>query len=349
MTSAWWVYDHQVSKTAPTGEYLTVGSFMVRGAKNFLPPNPLVMGFGLLFRFDESCLAAHLNERRVRGETEDDDKVNVVDAKNSRTEGVASRSKVSEEDGETEEGGGGSETLDSDADDDVGEDEQPSRGVVDSSIPLDMSDGDHSGAEAEGTDKDRLREGDGEDGGSTKKVSALDDLLDRALELRAAPKPQSHVLKYGLDSGGELSHEREAVVADPIPKAVQRERPYLSKAERRRLKKGGKPGGEDDSPLKEADEQTGHTVAVQELSDVDDKGVEDVKDEDESVSGGKDQRGADGSVRLIRGKKGKMKKMKEKYYDQDAEDRELRMSLLAVSDELVCWNRRSTSVVGMSA
>ncbi|KAJ4871179.1 zinc knuckle (CCHC-type) family protein [Raphanus sativus] len=30
VTSAWWVYPHQVSKTAPTGEYLTVGSFMIR-------------------------------------------------------------------------------------------------------------------------------------------------------------------------------------------------------------------------------------------------------------------------------------------------------------------------------
>ena len=36
--SAWWVESHQVSKTATTGEYLTVGSFMVRGKKNFLPP-----------------------------------------------------------------------------------------------------------------------------------------------------------------------------------------------------------------------------------------------------------------------------------------------------------------------
>ncbi|KAK1294026.1 hypothetical protein QJS10_CPA16g01710 [Acorus calamus] len=66
VTSAWWVYPHQVSKTAPTGEYLTVGSFMIRGKKNFLPPHPLVMGFGILFRLDESSLASHINERRVR-------------------------------------------------------------------------------------------------------------------------------------------------------------------------------------------------------------------------------------------------------------------------------------------
>lgn len=71
----------QVSKTAPTGEYLTTGSFMVRGMghlkwkfqhfiihwrkiwvdvwhlnyfspgkKNFLPPSYLIMGFGFLFK-----------------------------------------------------------------------------------------------------------------------------------------------------------------------------------------------------------------------------------------------------------------------------------------------------------
>ena len=31
VTSAWWVNHDQVSKTAPSGEYLTTGSFMVRG------------------------------------------------------------------------------------------------------------------------------------------------------------------------------------------------------------------------------------------------------------------------------------------------------------------------------
>lgn len=112
-----------MSKIVLIGEYFIVGSFMVRGVKNFLLLNLLVMGFGLLFWFDESCFVVYLNERRVRGEIEDDDKVNVVDVKNSRMEGVVSRSKVLEEDGEIEEGGGGLEILDSDVDDDVGEDE----------------------------------------------------------------------------------------------------------------------------------------------------------------------------------------------------------------------------------
>ncbi|GIL69667.1 hypothetical protein Vretifemale_580 [Volvox reticuliferus] len=67
VTSAWWVHHHQVSKTAPTGEYLTTGSFMIRGKKNFLPPQPLVMGFAFLFKLDDSSIPAHLGERTVRG------------------------------------------------------------------------------------------------------------------------------------------------------------------------------------------------------------------------------------------------------------------------------------------
>src|SRR5207237_51863 len=47
---AWWVNADQVSKSAPAGEYLPVGSFMVRGKRNALPPALLTLGFGLMFR-----------------------------------------------------------------------------------------------------------------------------------------------------------------------------------------------------------------------------------------------------------------------------------------------------------
>ncbi|EGG13343.1 DUF814 family protein [Cavenderia fasciculata] len=63
VTSAYWVYSHQVSKTAPSGEFLTTGSFMIRGKKNYLPHSQLVMGFGFMFKIDDSCIANHLGER----------------------------------------------------------------------------------------------------------------------------------------------------------------------------------------------------------------------------------------------------------------------------------------------
>uniref|UniRef100_A0A8C3J6C7 Ribosome quality control complex subunit NEMF n=1 Tax=Calidris pygmaea TaxID=425635 RepID=A0A8C3J6C7_9CHAR len=71
VTSAWWVSHNQVSKTAPTGEYLTTGSFMIRGKKNFLPPSYLMMGFSFLFKVDESCVWRHREERKIKVQDED--------------------------------------------------------------------------------------------------------------------------------------------------------------------------------------------------------------------------------------------------------------------------------------
>jgi len=54
VTSAWWVNAEQVSKTAPSGEYLSTGSFMIRGKKNYLPPCRLELSFGFIFKLDET-------------------------------------------------------------------------------------------------------------------------------------------------------------------------------------------------------------------------------------------------------------------------------------------------------
>lgn len=66
VTSAWWVHHHQVSKTAPTGQYLTPGAFMIRGKKNYLPPSYLIMGFGFLYKLDDESIERHRVERKVR-------------------------------------------------------------------------------------------------------------------------------------------------------------------------------------------------------------------------------------------------------------------------------------------
>lgn len=61
--AAWWVNSDQVSKTAPTGEYLTVGGFMIRGKKNLLPPAQLLLGFGVMFQISEESKAKHVKHR----------------------------------------------------------------------------------------------------------------------------------------------------------------------------------------------------------------------------------------------------------------------------------------------
>lgn len=65
--AAWWVNADQVSKTAPTGEYLTTGSFIIKGKKNFLPPAQLLLGLGVMFRVSEESKAKHL-KHRIRDE-----------------------------------------------------------------------------------------------------------------------------------------------------------------------------------------------------------------------------------------------------------------------------------------
>ena len=55
VTSAWWVTRSQVSKTAPSGEYLPTGSFMIRGKKNYLSPVRLECSFIYRYILRESC------------------------------------------------------------------------------------------------------------------------------------------------------------------------------------------------------------------------------------------------------------------------------------------------------
>lgn len=65
-TTSWWVYPKQVSKTAPAGEYLSVGAFIIRGKKNFLPLSNLVLGFGFLFRLEEESIERRKLSRIAR-------------------------------------------------------------------------------------------------------------------------------------------------------------------------------------------------------------------------------------------------------------------------------------------
>ncbi|SMR56445.1 unnamed protein product [Zymoseptoria tritici ST99CH_3D1] len=66
--SAWWVNADQVSKTAPTGEYLTNGGFVIRGKKNHLPPAQLLLGFGVMFQISEESKANHIKHRLQRAD-----------------------------------------------------------------------------------------------------------------------------------------------------------------------------------------------------------------------------------------------------------------------------------------
>ncbi|NXK65544.1 NEMF factor, partial [Sylvietta virens] len=149
VTSAWWVSHSQVSKTAPTGEYLTTGSFMIRGKKNFLPPSYLMMGFSFLFKVDESCVWRHREERKVKVQDEDletvsssaselvAEEVELLDGGDSSSEEEKAEGEEAPEDveatagstceegvAELEQGGGNTPAPEADSEEDDGESEE---------------------------------------------------------------------------------------------------------------------------------------------------------------------------------------------------------------------------------
>lgn len=306
VTSAWWVYPHQVSKTAPTGEYLTVGSFMIRGKKNFLPPHPLVMGFGILFRLDESSLGLHLNERKVRGEEEG--LHDVVESESDKERG----------------GSGSDEDVTSEVTDNIKEPvclvtdhPQPktdsmvesnsassgSPHLVHTDGPFEDPVGEKNSALKDvddGNDADIAKEN------TTSNSSQLEILIDRALGLGSAKTSGKN---YGLDAPQVTlteDHDYEE------KNATMRDKPYISKAERRKVKKGQKSGADIATGVTEReDSNENNALGIQP-----NRNVENLRPD-----GGK----------ITRGQKGKLKKIKEKYAEQDEEERKIRMALLASS------------------
>lgn len=290
VTSAWWVYPHQVSKSAPTGEYLTVGSFMIRGKKNFLPPHPLIMGFGLLFRVDESSLGLHLNERRVRGE---DEALNVPENGNME---------ISDSDSDSE---ATKQTIEKDNCSVLASTENNSALLGGSLVHGSAQDDyisypkakDLVGTETESNLASKVHDSEGKN--STSASVELEDLIDKALELGSGA-----VSGRKFEQTSKLTKSEECKTQE---KVSVKDKPHVSKAERKKLKKGQKAG--DGQLIDEQGEVDGHSSTIQ--SDT----------KTSSMGGGK----------VARGKRGKLKKMKETYADQDEEERSIRMALLAVS------------------
>jgi len=46
--------------------YISTGSFIIRGKRNFITPQKLELGFTVMFCLGEESLAAHMGERKPR-------------------------------------------------------------------------------------------------------------------------------------------------------------------------------------------------------------------------------------------------------------------------------------------
>ncbi|NXD11736.1 NEMF factor, partial [Nothocercus nigrocapillus] len=289
VTSAWWVFHHQVSKTAPTGEYLTTGSFMIRGKKNFLPPSYLMMGFSFLFKVDESCVWRHREERKIKVQEED------LEAASSGASELVS------EELELLEGGDSSSEEERAACPEAPEDvEATSQSNHDEGTAgLEQDTGNVAPAPERGSEEDNAESEDEVEDPEPKSEVKEEEINypDTTIDL-------SH-LQSQRQVKGQLRFSAAWALLSSDSKAQGRR--HLSAKERREMKK--KKQQNDPENLEPPEEKQKET-------------------EMQLPPAPNTNKGLPAPQPIKRGQKSKMKKMKEKYKDQDEEDRELIMKLL---------------------
>ncbi|CAG8452887.1 15118_t:CDS:10 [Racocetra fulgida] len=260
VTSAYWVHADQVSKTAPSGEYLTTGSFMIRGKKNFLPPVQLVYGLGLFFKVDEQSIANHLHERRPLKAEESSEIEKSVNQNNNIKELCL---------------------------DDNSTDSEP-EGVAETDVQT---------TKIESIEEAKLNESEDESYYNEEETQeqALNQQLDLSEKLQSSMKLDIPAWdKYNLDEYGEDKDAEEDINQGSSDKSQKQDAI----------------GDKDFKPLVPSASDSPGDLVSQKGSNVSGKGKQTK------------------SVQTPRGKKGKLKKLKDKYADQDEDERSLRMELL---------------------
>ena len=75
-----------MSKTPPTGLYISTGSFIIRGKRNFITPPKLELGFTLMFSLSPECVANHVGERRPRNQIQNEDEDETIKSGDAKKE-----------------------------------------------------------------------------------------------------------------------------------------------------------------------------------------------------------------------------------------------------------------------
>ncbi|CAG5114692.1 unnamed protein product, partial [Candidula unifasciata] len=324
VTSAWWVYHDQVSKTAPSGEYLTTGSFMIRGRKNFLPPSYLIYGFGFMFKLEDGSVERHKGERRVK--VTDDDAMSVTDS--------AAASIQESDDIDIDISDGSSSEAE----------EESATASNDPSHHTDVGNGENNEETSQINDENISEEGDAEVKSepavdkvptSEAKVSSADTEKEKG-DVQSFEFPDTSInLLHVKGDKYELHREWSTAstnsdkpdtffLGDGMPvtlgEKISSKSGKLSAKQRRDMKKQKKGPTNDKSQSEDEDKVSqdpdGATIDAEVESDSRDK----FKPDNSSCS----QAG-----QPKRGQRAKIKKIKEKYADQDEEERRLKMEILA--------------------
>ncbi|KAI7317949.1 hypothetical protein KC315_g10247 [Hortaea werneckii] len=259
--SAWWVNSDQVSKTAPTGEYLTTGGFMIKGKKHFLPPAQLLLGFAVLFRISEESKARHVKHR-----VQDEDGQKTAPAGATPHGGQGESDDDDDDFPDAQQNGNAAEEDDDDEDDEF-PDAQANMSVASAEEDEDHTRPESSNPLQGNKEEAKLKEQDDEQEGDSSSEGEEDAAMHEG------------------DETASVAHDTADVSSQP---AAEQTTDALQSVSR-------------DSSARERKE---HRKAVAQAA--------------QKKKGGP----------KVRGKKGKAKKIAQKYADQDEEDREMAMQLL---------------------
>lgn len=341
VTSAWWVHHNQVSKTAPSGEYLTTGSFMIRGKKNYLPPSHLVMGFSVMFKLDESSIVNHINDRKVR--KLEDDAISMISEVELNNEDENEVELIEDEDDNEQVDGAISPTNADHAEqekikeDEIDPPESPE--VDDDQITSDSDIKNDSPPETplkQDTDKDLIQENSqqstsgGEPNGEGKKEEEEEEEFeypDTNIQLQHVGGDVFQ-LQRGESTYSNDGKPREQQNEDDKQEQRNNEnrKPHISKKQRRDMKKQKKQLASNENN-ENNDEIDGEPESSPTLTSTADVKIEDKADlpiEEKKTKGPPQQQ----PVPLKRGQKKKLKKIQGKYKDQDEDDRQLMQQIL---------------------
>lgn len=275
VTNAYWVHSDQVSKTAPTGEFLGTGSFMIRGKKNFLPSCHLIMGLSLLFKLEESFVERHRGERKVRSFDEELQQ-NEQEAKTHILENEQLDSICEVEEELNSEDSGNEETKISEA-----------THTPKSSISEQEKEDDKSSAD-DGSVKNGFEFPDTQ----VKVEHDTGKIIIEKEKVTENELTSTKIALKNLNMSVKLFEENEeATIISSVPTRKKRQQ----NAKKRKEEK--------------AHNSQKNQKQQQQVSSIDNSN-------------------AKSAMQFKRGQKGKLKKMKAKYKDQDEEERQLRMQIL---------------------
>ena len=302
-----------MSKTAPTGEYLTVGSFMVRGKKNFLPASQLEMGLGVMFRLgDEASVRRHDGERRDFALIERESSL-VDDFKDNLTvtENNIYGDKRSDESG----------TISNDGSAELPEGGPEKSGVVDT-VEMETKSMDETPQTEEGSvlcgstnsslGTPKEAHGDEWTNPTPDEKPELTEKVAVGVEI-GGPVLKEEIPTNGgaakIGVSGSERHTEESVL--PLAVAAASGKQGLSARDRRLVRRHGSLSAAEEALA--AQEMRGKTAQ--------EKKPTPSKKEDQTPPGAKKQP-------TTRGKKAKMKRVAKKYAEQDEDDKELAMLAL---------------------